>query len=222
MRAIFLFCILVFLSEYSLAQNLITQDSVDTDIHFFPIAVGVSFNSNNMHSGLRVCLEKTLQINQHDKYRADSIFKTKYGIKFINYNFTINRDKNFNNSFLLGADYGVRKIKKRGRVKELIVGAGLTKTFLTKAAFVVDGNQIKQKSLPGNLYGNMNVMAGFGKDYAFSKYNLPLKWHVRAGANILFPYGSFVMPYFAMDMGIVYRIKTKPAVVKYNIKDNLK
>lgn len=215
----FIFCFFLFVNRV-FSQNLITQDSVDTDKHYFPIAVGVSFNSNNFHSGVRLSVEKIHAINRHDKYRADSVYKTKYGVKFVSYNFLYNRDKDFNTSYSLGADYGMRRVKKKGRMKELVVGVGITKTFLTKAAFTVENNQVKQKFLPGNLYGNANIMAGFGKDCSFTK-SIPLKWHIRAGANILFPYGSFIMPYFAMDMGVVYRIKAKPFAVKHTIKDNL-
>lgn len=139
----------------------------------------------------------------------------KVGKEKIRYrNLILNADIGFyryrfnNTGVFLIPSIGKRYLSKQPYYFEILIGAGLVKTFYDGIVYTVDDNgKVSENNYFGRFYATANISAVFGWNFEHSKQAKPIAIQIKPVLWFQFPYNSFTLPHVSVEAGAKYHFK---------------
>ena len=170
----------------------------------FPKSLGAS-------AGVDFPLQSKIKIT-HDKNGKE---KTHYRDFIVNADIGFYRYRFNNTGIFFIPSVGKRYSSQRPYYFEILLGAGLVRTFYDGIVYTVDENgKVDEKSYFGRFYATANIATTFGYDFEKSKQPKPFAIQVKPVLWFQFPYNSFMLPHLSVEAGVKYHFKNWTIKVK--------
>lgn len=188
-------------------QNVLAQESIP--VLKKPVFLHTSFyydmpNSFGASAGIDLTLKSKTKFKRNNSgnetaSNRDLILNTDIG--FYHYRFN-------NTGIFIIPSIGKRYYKSGPHYFELLMGAGMVRTFYDGIVYTVDDNgKVNEKSYFGRYYATANISTTFGWDFEKSKKPKPFALQVKPVLWFQFPYNSFLLPHLAIEAGFKYHFK---------------
>lgn len=180
-------------------------DSIASQSTKLPLNISY-FGDFLVKPGCKIGTEFPVRTVQKTKFNAKGKTRVVENKFFCTANIGYSHTRGFNNSIFLNSEFGYRRTRKSGFKTEILLGAGLMRTFLYSATYQVDElGRVDIEKSAGTYYFMPMLSYGLGYNFENKHPELPVSIVFKPCFFFQTPYNHYALPHIAFELGVSYQ-----------------